>query len=176
MTPPYVCSFYLVFYAGLLIFVDAGIVIFVDAGFVIFVDAGFVIFVDAGFVIFVGWVVDGCVAVVDTGLVVVVDGCVAVVDTGLVVVVDGCVAVVDGCVAVVVDAFFSALFSLFCSNVILFCTSVLFTFLFSFGIPRNSSVGAIIMHVTKSITKRNIIERVIPLLNMVVILYKTLTQ
>ena len=145
MTPPYVCSFYLVFYAGLLIFVDAGIVIFVDAG----------------FVIFVGWVVDGCVAVVDTGLVVVVDGC---------------VAVVDGCVAVVVDAFFSALFSLFCSNVILFCTSVLFTFLFSFGIPRNSSVGAIIMHVTKSITKRNIIERVIPLSNMVVILYKTLTQ
>jgi len=48
---------------------------------------------------------------------------------------------------------------------------------FVLGIPRNPSViGAIITHVTKSITKRNIIERIIPLSNMAVMLYKTLTQ
>lgn len=102
-------------------------------------------------------------------LVVVVTGCVA----GWVVVVvagfaAGCVVVV---VAVVVDAFFAA----FCALVNSFCLSWLLTCLFMGGFLK-PSIGAIIMHVTKSITKRNIIERIIPLLNMVVILYKTLTQ
>jgi len=123
-------------------------------------------------------VVAGLVVVIVAGLVVTVVGCVVVV-AGLVVTVVGCVVVVvvvAGLVAASSAAFFASRFKAFCAFVILFCTSVLFTFLFRFGIPRNPSVGAIITHVTKSITKRNIIERIIPLSNMVVILYKTLIQ
>ena len=97
-----------------------------------------------------------------------------VVAVGLVVVVVGCVVVV-GIVVAIFCAFSKSFLRALFAFVILFCTSVLLTFLFLGGCV-NPSVGAIIMHVTKSITNRNIIERIIPLLNMVVILYKTLTQ
>jgi hypothetical protein len=105
-----------------------------------------------------------------------------VVVTGLVVVVVGLVVVVDtGCVVVVVGAasfaaFFASRFKAFSAFLRAFWQSMLHCSLFLCGCPRNPSVGAIIMHVTKSITKRNIIERIIPLSNMVVILYKTLIQ
>jgi hypothetical protein len=109
-------------------------------------------------------VVTGCVVVV-TGCVVVVvagfaAGCVVVVVAGFVVV------VVAGFVVVVVDAFFAA----FCSLVNSFCLSWLLTCLFIGGFLK-PSIGAIIMHVTKSITNRNIIERVIPLSNIAKSIY-----
>lgn len=107
----------------------------------------------------------GCVVVVVAGFVVVVVA--GLVVAGLVVaVVAGFAA---GCV-VVVDAFFAA----FCSLVNSFCLSWLLTCLFIGGFLK-PSIGAIIMHVTKSITNRNIIERVIPLSNIVVMLYKMVT-
>ena len=124
----------------------------------------------------------GCVVVVAGLVVVVVAGLVVVVVAGLVVaVVAGLVVtVVAGLVVVVVASFAAflascsrALFALF----IAFWHFMLHCGAFVLGIPRNPSViGAIIMHVTKSITKRNIIERIIPLSNMVVMLYKILTQ
>ena len=96
-------------------------------------------------------------------------GCVVVVVAGFAA---GCVVVVvAGFVVVVVDAFFAA----FCSLVNSFCLSWLLTCLFIGGFLK-PSIGAIIMHVTKSITNRNIIERVIPLSNIVVMLYKMVTQ
>ena len=117
------------------------------------------------------------------GLVVVVDtGCVVIV-AGLVVVVVGCVVFVTGLVVVVVvvvvvflAAFLASRFKAFSAFLRAFWQSMLHCSLFLCGCPRNPSVGAIIMHVTKSITKRNIIERIIPLSNMVVILYKILLQ
>ena len=101
--------------------------------------------------------VTGCVVVVVSGFAA---GCVVVVVAGFVVV------VVAGFVVVVVDAFFAA----FCSLVNSFCLSWLLTCLFIGGFLK-PSIGAIIMHVTKSITNRNIIERVIPLSNIAKSIY-----
>ncbi len=93
-------------------------------------------------------------------------------DTGLVVVVD--TDLVGGFVAVVaffascfisLSAFFAAFSAFFVALFILLSVSTLIT-CFVLGGGLNPSVGAIIMHVTKSITKRNIIERFIPLSNM----------